>query len=136
MPKLSDIRRIVPEDYEEDFQESAEMIAGSYNEFADEIYQIVNGGLDFENLARSLVSIDITFDASGNPVGNSSIVTRLAYVSMIHLGKVQNLTNGSARLTQIPFIDWTYTGNGAVRITYGIGFTAGTKYRLVLEIIK
>ena len=136
MPKLSDIRRIVPEDYEEDFQESAGMIAGSYNEFADEIYQIVNGGLDFDNLARSLASIDITFDASGNPVGNSNISTNLSYVSMIHLGKVQNLTNGSARLTQIPFIDWTYSGNGAVKITYGIGFSAGVKYRLTLEIIK
>jgi len=136
MPKLSDIRRIVPEDYPDDFQESAIMIAGSYNEFADEIYQVVNGGLDFDNLARSIGSIDVVFDASGNIVGNSTITTKLSYVSMIHLGKVQNLTNASAKLTQIPFIDWSYTGSGAIKILYGIGFTVGVKYRLTLEIIK
>jgi hypothetical protein len=136
MPKLSDIRRIVPEDYEEDFQESAGMIAGSYNEFADEIYQIVNGGLDFDNLARASVSIDIIFDASGNPIGNSTISTNLAYVSMIHIGKVTNNTNKSARFTQAPYIDWSYQGNGIVKILYGINFTAGSKYTLILELIQ
>jgi hypothetical protein len=136
MPKLSDIRRIIPEDYPDDFQESAGMIAGSYNEFADEIYQVVNGGLDFDNLARALGTIEVVFDASGNIVGNSTIVTKLSYVSMIHLGKVQNLTNASAKLTQIPFIDWVHIGNGSIKISYGIGFTVGVKYRLTLEIIK
>ena len=136
MPKLSDIRRIVPEDYEEDFQESAELIAGSYNEFADEVYQLVNGGLDFDNLARASASIDIIFDASGNPVGNSNIASKLPYVSMIHVGKIQNLTNSAVRLTQVPYIDWTYSGNGIVKIIYGIGFSAGSKYRLTLELIK
>ncbi len=136
MPKLSDIRRIVPEDYEEEFQESAELIAGSYNEFADEVYQLVNGGLDFDNLARASISIDITFDASGNPVGNASISCKLAYVSMVHIGKIQNLTNKSARITQVPYIDWTYSGGGIVKILYGVGFTAGSKYRLILELIQ
>lgn len=136
MPKLSDIRRIIPEDYEEDFQEAAGMIAGSYNEFADEIYLVVNGGLDFDNLARASVSIDIIFDASGNPVGNSSITTNLKYVSMVHIGKVTNNTNKSARFTQTPYIDWTYQGSGVVKILYGVNFTAGSKYTLILEIIQ
>jgi hypothetical protein len=135
MPKLSDIRRIIPEDFSQEAQEVIEGVAGSYNEFADEIYQVVNGQLDFENLARSKVSIDLSFDSTGKPVGNASIKTNLGFVSMIHIGKIQNITNAS-RISQVPYLDWSFQGNGTVKINYGVGFTAGIKYRLTLELIQ
>lgn len=138
MPKLSDIRRIIPEDVDKDSTpiDVVETIAGSYNEFADEIYQVMNGQLDFENLARAKVSLDVTFDATGKPVGTVVISSNLGSVSMINIGKVQNLANAAARLTQAPYIDWTLQGSGNVKINYGVGFTAGTKYRLTLELIQ
>jgi hypothetical protein len=136
MPKLSDIRRIIPEDFDAEQQELVEGIAGSYNEFADEVYGVINGQLDFENLARAKVSLEITFDATGKPINSSSISVNLASVSMIHIGKVQNVTNASARLTQLPYIDWSFQGGGIIKINYGVGFTAGNKYRLTLEIIQ
>jgi len=138
MPKLSDIRRIVPEDMDDEATpaEIVEVVAESYNEFADEIYQTMNGLLDFDNLARSKVTLDISFDSNGNPVGNVNINSNLSYVSMIHIGKIQNLTNANTRFTQVPYIDWTYLGNGIIKVNYGIGFSAGSKYRLTLEIIQ
>lgn len=135
MPKLSDIRRIIPEDFSKEAQEVIEGVAGSYNEFADEIYQVVNGQLDFDNLARAKVSLDISFDSTGKPVGNASIVTGLSFVSMLHIGKIQNITNAS-RISQIPYLDWSFQGNGIVKINYGVGFTTGIKYRLTLELIQ
>lgn len=138
MPKLSDIRRIIPEDVDNKStpQDIVETVAGSYNEFADELYQVINGQLDFDNLARSKVSVDITFDATGKPVGNIAIASNLSFVSMIHIGKVQNLTNSAVKFTQAPYIDWTLQGNGVIKINYAIGFAAGNKYRLVLELIQ
>jgi hypothetical protein len=136
MPKLSDIRRIIPEDFSKEAQEVIEGVAGSYNEFADEIYQVVNGQLDFDNLARAKVNLEIAFDSTGKPVGNASISSGLSYVSMIHIGKIQNLTNASLKITQVPYIDWSLLGNGVVKINYGVGFTAGSKYRLTLELIQ
>ena len=138
MPKLSDIRRIIPEDVDNKStpQDIVETVAGSYNEFADEIYQVINGQLDFDNLARSKVSVDISFDTTGKPVGNVAIASNLSFVSMIHIGKVQNLTNSAVKFTQAPYIDWTLQGNGVVKINYAIGFVAGNKYRLVLELIQ
>jgi hypothetical protein len=135
MPKLSDIRRIIPEDFSRDDREMVEKIAGSYNDFADEIYEVINGQLDFENLARAKIILDITFDSNGNPVGSNSAKSNLPTVSMVIIGKIQNLTNSSARFTTSPYIDWTYSGNGLIKINYGIGFQAGTKYRLTLELI-
>lgn len=136
MPKLSDIRRIIPESFKKEDQEMAEQLAGSYNEFADEIYQVVNGALDFDNLAREKVQVDITFGSNGNPTVPTSIRTGLSSVSMIHIGKVQNATNTAERFTATPYIDWSFQGNGLVKIIYGIGFITGRKYRLTLELIK
>lgn len=138
MPKLSDIRRIIPEDVDNKStpSEIIETVAGSYNEFADEIYQVINGQLDFDNLARAKISLDISFDSSGKPVGNSTISSNLNYVSMVNIGKAQNITNSAVKFTQAPYIDWTLQGNGVIKINYGIGFVAGAKYRLLLELIQ
>ena len=138
MPKLSDIRRIVPEDIDEDStpDEIVEVVAGSYNEFADELYEIINGRLDFDNLARAKVTLEISFDSTGKPINNSVISSGLSYVSMLNIGKIQNLTNSSAKFTQAPYLDWTLQGNGVVKINYGIGFTTGNKYRILLELIQ
>lgn len=138
MPKISNIRRIIPEDVSDKSTpvQVVETVAGSYNDFADELLQIINGELDFENLARAKVSIDISFNTSGIPIGNSTINSGLSFVSMLYVGKVQNISNSSSRITQIPYIDWTYQGNGFIKINYGVGFQANTKYRLTLELVK
>jgi hypothetical protein len=136
MPKISDIRRIIPEDFSKDDQEVAQKIANSYNDFADEVYQIVNGNIDFANLARSKVIVDVTFDSNGTPTIPTSFTSNLASVSMIHIGNVQSITNTSDRLTASPYIGWVFQGNGLVKILYGIGFASGKKYRLTLEVIK
>jgi hypothetical protein len=137
VPKLSDIRRIIPEDVDDKSTptEVVEAVAGSYNEFADELYQVINGQLDFDNLARAKVSLDISFDATGKPVGNVNVVANLPFVSMLYIGKIQNLTNAAERITQVPYLDWSYQGNGIIKINYGVGFQSGKKYRLTLELI-
>jgi hypothetical protein len=138
MPKLSDIRRIIPEDVDNKSTpvEIVETISGSYNEFADEIYQVINGQLDFDNLARAKIILDISFDATGKPIGNASIVSNLSFVSMLYIGKIQNVTNASVKITQVPYLDWSYQGGGVIKINYGIGFSASTKYKLTLELVQ
>lgn len=137
MPKLSNIRRIIPEDVEEDSTpvDVIESVADSYNDFADELFEILNGQLDFENLNRAKISIDLSFDATGKPVGNALISTSLAFVSMLYIGKIQNVTSAAEKITQVPYLDWSYQGNGVVRINYGVGFSPGKKYKLTLELI-
>jgi len=136
MPKLSSIRRIIPEDFAKEDQPAANTIAASYNDFADEIFQLINGSLDFENLARGKAVVDITFDANGTPVGQVNVSTKLTSVAIINIGRVQNLTNSAARLISAPYLDWTLQGQGLIRILYGRGFAAGVKYRITLEIVQ
>jgi hypothetical protein len=55
---------------------------------------------------------------------------------MLNIGKAQNITNSAIKFIQAPYIDWTLQGNGVIKINYGIGFIAGAKYRLLLELIQ
>lgn len=136
MPKVSETRRIVPEDFEPDFQDAISKVAGPVNDFSDELVAVVNGQLDFDNLARRKVQLDIVVDGNGKPTLSSRISTGLGFVSMIHVGKVTNNTNVSLRLTQLPYIDWVYEGGGFVRVNFVHGLIAGNKYSLILEIIQ
>lgn len=137
MPKISNIRRIIPEDVDKDATpvEIVETIAGSYNDFADELLEVINGGLDFENLSRRKITLDISFNSSGIPLGNAVVNTGLPFVSILYIGKIQNVTNPASRITQVPYLDWTYQGGGFLKINYGVGFTAGVKYKLTLELV-
>lgn len=137
MPKISNIRRIIPEDVDKDATpvEIVETIAGSYNDFADELLEVINGGLDFENLSRRKITLDISFNSSGIPLGNAVVNTGLSFVSILYIGKIQNVTSPASRITQVPYLDWTYQGGGFLKINYGVGFTAGAKYKLTLELV-
>lgn len=135
MSKLSDIRRIVPEDFKQDDQDVATRIAGSYNEFADELYQIINGQIDFDNMARRKVSVDLTISSTGEISGSKVVITDLSFVSGINIIKVSNLVNTTSRPTSCPFLGFTYQGSGKFTIDYLLGLPSG-KWRLVLEIIQ
>lgn len=135
MPKLSDIRRIVPEDFQKDDQDAAQKIAGSYNEFADELYQVINGQLDFSNLARRKISLDLTISSTGSITGTKTAITDLSFISGINIIKVDNLTNTTIRPTSAPFLGFTYNGSGRFTIDYLLGLPSG-KWRIVLEVIQ
>ena len=135
MPKLSDIRRIVPEEYKPEDQEMASNIAGSYNEFADELYQVMNGQLDFDNLARRKIDINLNVGENGTILGNSTINTSLTYVSGLYVMNAVNTTNSAIRVTAAPFASFVYKGNGQFIISYLVGIPAG-KWRLTLEVVQ
>lgn len=136
MPRISDIRRIIVEDFKQEDQDLASKIAGSYNDFGDEVIQVLNGAIDYENLARSQVVLELSLNPDGSLRGSPKVNSNLASVSGLVILKVDNLTNRSARLTQSPYIQFTNQGNGIISIDYAIGFLSGSKYRVVLELIQ
>lgn len=132
MPKLSDIRRIIVEDFQEEDQDMASKISGSYNEFADELFQVINGQLDFDNLNRSKIIYEVQVDANGAPKNNPLVNSSLASVSGVNIIKCDSLEN--KKLKSAPFLQFTYQGNGLLKVDYILGLEAG-RYRIVLEII-
>lgn len=57
--------RIRVEDYAQDEQELVGKLSGNISNFMDEVYRAINGGIDFENLVRKTVDVDITISTAG-----------------------------------------------------------------------
>lgn len=134
MGQLSNVRRIIVEDFAEEDRETVGKIANVFNSFADEIIELSRKRINFDNLARSLVVIDITVDANGMPKGVNQINTTLPTYSGKNLVSIQSLSGGD-NVVSAPYLDCTYIGNGIVRINRFFGLPANKKLRISIEFI-
>lgn len=132
--QLSNVRRIIVEDFAEEDRDAVGKIANVFNSFADEIVEMSRKRINFDNLARSLVTIDITVDADGVPKGLSQINTTLSSFSGKNIVHVQALSGG-ANVVSSPYLDCTYQGNGIVRIVKFYGLPPNKKLRISIEFI-
>jgi hypothetical protein len=132
--QLSNVRRIIVEDFPKEDRATVAKLAEVLNVFMDEVNELSQGNIDFDNLNRSKVTVDITVDASGAPVGVSQINTLLSSYSGNKVINVQSLSGG-ANTTAAPFLDCTYQGNGIVKVNKLYGLVAGKKTRVTFEFI-
>ncbi len=134
MGQLSNVRRIIVEDFKEEDRETVGKIANVFNSFADEVVELSRKRINFDNLARSLVTIDITVDDNGMPKGVSQINTTLSTYSGKNIVSIQSLVGG-ANVVSAPYLDCTYQGNGVVKINRFYGLPANKKLRVSIEFI-
>lgn len=134
MGQLTNVRRIVVEDFPEESRETVGKLASILNNHMDEVVELSRKNIDYENLNRSQVTFEVTVDASGKPQGLSQINTGLRS----YTGKViQDVTGVSATdvVISAPWLDCTYQGNGLVRVNRILGLPAGKKMRVTVEFI-
>jgi hypothetical protein len=132
--QLSNVRRIVVEDFPKDQRQTVEKLATIINSFMEETVALSQKNIDFENLNRSKVMVELTVDASGTPSGVTQINTQLSSYSGNKIIDVQNLVGG-ANVVSAPYLDCTYLGNGVVRINKIYGLNPGKKSRITFEFI-
>lgn len=134
MGQLSNVRRIIVEDYPEESRETVGKLAAVLNQHMDEVTELSRKRINFDNLARSLVTIDITVDENGVPKGLSQINTTLSSFSGKHIAHVQSLSGG-ANVVSAPYLDCVYQGNGIVRVVKFYGLPPNKKVRVSIEFI-
>jgi hypothetical protein len=134
MPSIDTVKRINVDEFKQEDREVAERIANIYNYFAEQVTNVINGKLDFSNLNRAIVTVEVTAGTNGNPIQttqfNSS--TGLQGVNVI---QAVNLTNRANFLQSTPFISFTASGTGVYTIDNITGLNASQRYRLTLELI-
>lgn len=123
------------EDFPSDLQESIGKIGKIYNQFTDSVYRVLNGNIDFDNLDRQLVQVDITTDSKGALVNAPQIkLTTKTRVNGINCVSAINLVNPSIYPSGAPFI--SFSTNGQVLSILNItGIQASSQYRLTLELL-
>lgn len=131
---LSNVRRIIVEDYKEEDRDTVAKLATVLNSFMDEVINLSRSKIDFDNLNRSLIVLDIQVDANGAPKGIDKINTKLTTYSGNKIINVQSL-QGGANVNSSPYLDCTPIGNSLVRINKFHGLPASKKLRISIEFI-
>lgn len=134
MAQLTNVRRIVVEDFPAESRETVSKLASTLNNFMEEVTELSRNAVDYDNLARTKIVFDVTVDASGRPQGLSQINIGLSSYSGKILIDVQGISPSDV-VVSAPWLDCTYQGNGLVRINRILGLPTGKKMRVTVEFI-
>jgi len=130
MGKLNNVRRIRPEDFEQEYSQLVSQLGAILNSFMQEVVDLSDNQVDFNNLSQNLIQFDITVDAAGNTVGTSQINVGKTSPNGMTVIYAQNLTNSQVYVDSTPFITYVPQGTGLVTVNNIAGLPANNKFRL------
>jgi hypothetical protein len=132
--QISNVRRIIVEDYPQDSRATVEKLAVVLNSFMDEVVTLSRGNISYDNLNKSIVIVDLQVDENGKPKGVSQINTQLQTHTGAKIVNVQSLSGGD-NVISAPYLDCTYQGNGLVKVNKFHGLPPNKKIRITIEFI-
>ena len=133
--QIPNVSRIIVEDFKQEDRETVAKLAAILNQFMDSVVELSRKNIGFDNMDRNLVSIDITVNSQGIPIGVNQINTNLTTYRGKNILDVQSLKPGTTNVTSTPYLDCTPQGNGIVRINRFYGIPANVKVRVTIEFI-
>lgn len=137
MARAPELRRLKKEDFESKDQELVGKLAFPINQFMEQTQSALNKGLDFENLNREIVEVDIIRTSSNTPKITTKIKTNLkSKIAGFNCINAINIDSSAptATVTGQPFITWSET-SGLVTVSHIYGLPADVKFRLRFEVI-
>jgi hypothetical protein len=135
MARLNNVKRIITEDFEPQYQTLISKLGYVLNQFMSDTVNIVNGNIDFDNLNQNLIEFDISIDSNGKPLKVTSVNVGKASPRGLTVIRAQNLTNSTSYPTSTPFISYTPIGNQSVTISHVTGLVPNVTYKLTVIVI-
>lgn len=130
--RLSNIKRIVKEDFDTDDQAVAERIGYIVNGVFDQLSIAFNKNIDFDNLNQEILSFDIIVDSNGIPKNKTSIKTQLNNVrGLICIRATPR--NSNVYVNSAPFISYLINSSErTLSIQHITGIPADKPFNLVV----
>jgi hypothetical protein len=128
--KINNVTQIKAEDFPEDAQQMAEQLGLVLNPFMQQVVEITDNRLDFENRVENFKQLEMTVDATGKPVLNDKINVEKSRIRGISIIAAFNQTNVAGYPTQQPFISYTVLGGGTIKVNNISGLLPNQKYLL------
>lgn len=128
--KINNVTQIKAEDFSKDDQQMAEQLALVLNPFMQQVVEIMDERLDFENRVENFIQIEMTVSSSGTPILNDKISTGKGRIRGLQVVAAFNLSNVSGFPTQSPFISYSVLGGGVIQVNNITGLRANEKYQL------
>lgn len=135
--KLDNIKKIIAEDFKEEDRDLIARLGSILNKFMDDVYNLSNNRINFDNLSQEVVTIRATVDASGIPTTSlkfsSNKVNRAQGGVVINY---KNLSNSINYPTSMPGISFVPVSTNLYKINHIIGLQANEKYELKILIFS
>jgi len=128
--KINNTTQIRADDFEEDHKRTAEQLANILNPFMQQVQEITDNRIDFENRVENYIEIEMTVDASGKPILNNKISTGKSNIRGFQVIAAFGASNANITATEHPFMSFTPIGGGLVEVSSITGLPANTKMRL------
>jgi hypothetical protein len=134
--KLNNANQIKSEDYDKEYSNLVDQLAETINPFMQEVVELADDRIDFENRVEVLKTFDITVDSAGIPVLNDKIATGKGSSGIRGMQVISsfNLTVTAGYPTSQPYINYTVLAGGFARINTITGLLANNKYKLTVII--
>jgi homoserine kinase len=136
MASRIEVKRFKAEDFPADDQELVERIGDVYNNFADNVAQAINGGLNIDNLQEEIRTIEVEVNAAGTPTVNLDLTfSKLSRINGILVLRAQAVNSTTTFATGAPFVSFVQTGSRKITIQNITGLPANTKFQLTLRLV-
>jgi hypothetical protein len=134
--KLQGFKRIVKENFPSEYHSLIEAIAGSVNDFSDDVANAFNKRITVEdNLNMEYRQLQVTVSSAGTPIGTVEFKSNLATpVKGISIIRADNLSSTTVYPTSSPFITYS-SDNNIITVKHITGLVANNKYRLLLLVL-
>jgi len=134
MSKLDNLRRLTEDgEFTDEQRQVIQKVAEVFNFHMEQIINIVNGNLDFENLRSKLVQFDVTVGANGIPIAKTNFRSEIGAIGCQVISAV-NQVNSAVYPSGAPFITFSPVGNGIYQVKHITGLQSGQKYRIIAKL--
>ena len=132
--KLNNVRQIRAEDFEKDLQQPMGQLGSIVNAFMQEVVEMTDGRIDFENRVEVLKDVDMTFDSNGTPTLNNKINGGKTGIRGIQVIRAVNLTKTTTYASGQPYMSFTPLAGGFIQVNNITNLTPNDKWRLTIII--
>lgn len=135
MARITNTQRLVKEDFKKEDQELIGKLGYVLNSFMEQTVQQINGNLDQTNLKSDVVTVKMTVDANGTPIGNNLIKSTVVRPIGTTVLRAINRTDNTVYPSSQPFISFaTGTSASVLKVLNISGLQANNEYELVIRV--
>jgi len=133
--KLNNTRQIRAEDFDDEYNQLVSQLGSILNSFMQEIVELSDGRVDFENRVETIKTFEITVNSSGVPVqAPFKLNTDKSGIRGMQVIRAYNLTNTTGYPTSQPFINFAPVGGTLVQVQSITGLRPNEKYQITAVI--
>jgi hypothetical protein len=130
--KLNNTRQIRAEDFDDEYTNLTAQLGSILNSFMQEVVELSDGRIDFENKVETIRTFEITVGDNGVPTNTFKLNVEKDNIRGIEVVRAINLTNSTSYPTSAPFLTWNPIGGTLVEIKHITGLLPNNKYRLTI----